>query len=312
MGRNWIRSYTFTAGPAGGLGFSISDLHISFSCSKTEDSTLNNIKIDIWNLNKAHRKMLETKDCQVKLTAGYSGDEKEIFEGYITYGESAKDGADFKTSIECADGRVECRDTQVSTSFTSGVSSRDLFNDIASQMKLPISFGDDVTHIGFPQGYCFVGDAVDSLDKICESTGLSWSIQNGELQIKKSKGTMNKLAQLISDETGLVSVPKKLKQSSENSDSTEENGYEVTFFMNAGININDYVFLKSNEATGLFRVSEININGDNWSGDWVCKAKLLEDNSNPASNATNEAISSASEVASSANSTLRSILGSGG
>ena len=278
MSENWIREYELQAGPAGGNGFKVSDLHISFSLSKTEDETCNDIKIDIWNLNAEHKAMLEQKDCTVKLRAGYRNNVKDIFVGYVTYVEGEKDGADYKTSIECVDGRVECRDTQQSKSYDGSTSSKKVLDDIASDMGIPISYGDDVKHIDFPNGYQFVGNATESLDKVCASAGLSWSIQDGELQIKKNKGTMNRLGYRLSSETGLISIPKKLKQSGENSDSSSnESGYEVTFFMNADIKISDYVYLDSKEAKGYFRVGELSISGDNMSGDWVCKAKLLEE-----------------------------------
>jgi hypothetical protein len=143
-------------------------------------------------------------------------------------------------------------------------------------MKIPISYGIDCKHTIFPNGYEFVGNATESLDKVCESAGLSWSIQDGQLEVKKNKGTMNKFGYRLAPETGLISIPKKLKQSGENSDaSSNENGYEVTFFMNADIKIADYVFLDSKKVKGYFRVGELSISGDNLSGDWVCKAKLL-------------------------------------
>ncbi len=310
MSRNWIREYELIAGPAGDMGFKIKDLHVAFSCEKTEDNTLNNIKIQVWNLNDVHKKMLEQKDCAIELKAGYRGSVKTLFKGYVTYVEGEKDGADYKTSIEAADGRKEVRDTQVSSSFSGSTSSKNLIDDLAGEMNLPVSYGADVKHIDFPNGYNYIGNASDSLDQICESAGLSWSIQDGELQIKKDKGTMNKFGFRLSSETGLISIPKKLKKSGENSDSkADENGYEVTFFMNTDIKISDYVFLDSKEVRGYFRVSELSISGDNWSGDWVCKAKLLEDSG---SGTSGTGVPGANAGGASTTSTLASLTGISG
>ena len=46
--------------------------------------------------------------------------------------------------------------------------------------------------------------------------------------------------------------------------------------MNGAINIDDYVKLESKTVTGFFRVKTLEITGDNITGDWLCKAQLLE------------------------------------
>lgn len=279
MPKNWIRAYELQAGPAGGAGFKITDLKIEFSLSKTEDETNNNITLSIWNLNDEHKAILEQKDCVVVLKAGYQESIKQIFIGYVTLCEGEKDGADYKTSLTIVDGRKECRDTQMSKSYSGQPNSKTLIDDIASEMNITVSYGDDVKHIDFPNGYAFIGPATESLDKICASAGLSWSIQDGTLQIKKDRGTMHMMAYRLSSDTGLIGIPKKIRQSSENTTDNNELGYEVEYFMNADIKINDYVFLDTEKVKGYFRVSELSMSGSNWDGDWLCKAKLLEKNS---------------------------------
>lgn len=53
-------------------------------------------------------------------------------------------------------------------------------------------------------------------------------------------------------------------------------GWDVEYFLNSAINIDDYVKLESETVTGYFRVYSLEISGDNVSGDWICKARLLE------------------------------------
>ena len=50
----------------------------------------------------------------------------------------------------------------------------------------------------------------------------------------------------------------------------------MEYFLNGAINIDDYVKLESDTVTGYFRVYSLEISGDNVSGDWICKARLLE------------------------------------
>ena len=62
--------------------------------------------------------------------------------------------------------------------------------------------------------------------------------------------------------------------------SSEENktqiGWEITYLMNAAIGVNDYIKLESKKASGVFRVSKIKIEGDNFGERWVCTAEILE------------------------------------
>lgn len=276
MAKNWLRAYEITAGPAGGTGFSINSLKINFSLSKTEDETCNNITLSIWNLNAEHRAILDQKDCVVKLRAGYVGDLKDVFTGYVVFAEGENDGADFKTTLTIVDGRVECRDTQVSNTYSGTVNSKTMFDDVASDMGIPIKYADDVEHFDL-EDYSFVGNGTAMLDELCESGGLSWSIQDGNLEIKKKFGTMNQTAYRISPETGMIGMPKKIRLSSENSIDNDEYGYQVTFFLNADIKISDFVYLDSKYVKGYFRVSELSMSGSNLDGDWTCTATLLED-----------------------------------
>lgn len=53
-------------------------------------------------------------------------------------------------------------------------------------------------------------------------------------------------------------------------------GWDVEYLMNAAIDIDDYVHLKSKYVEGYFRVYSVTIDGDNMEGSWTCTARLLE------------------------------------
>ena len=101
-------------------------------------------------------------------------------------------------------------------------------------------------------------------------------MQNGVLQIKKTGSTMTQEVYLLSPETGLIGMPKKVQIASSSSTDQQSVGWDVEFVLNPSINVDDYLRLESRYVTGFFRVSTIQISGDNISGDWVCSARLLE------------------------------------
>lgn len=258
-------------------------LHISFSLEKSEVQSPNTGQITLWNLSPAHLSVLNQKDCTVTLKAGYANSMPLTFVGDITNVITEKDGADTMTKIEAVDGRIALRDSYVTLSYASKIGSKTILEDTAGKMGVPIVFSQTATFVDFP-GYSFVGIAKDSLNKVCATNQLVWTLQNGILQITKPNEPITMRAFLISPDTGLIGIPKSLTKGEKNSGNATSNsatnqaqiGYEIVYLMNAAIGVNDYIQLKSKDVSGNFRVSKLQLEGDNIAGDWLCTAEVLE------------------------------------
>lgn len=282
------RQYRLSAGAAGSEGFEIGEgspmpLHISFSLEKAEVQSPNTAKISLWNLSPAHLAALNQKDCIVTLKAGYGASMPLVFVGTVTNVETQADGADTRTDVEALDGRKELRDTYVTLSYLSSISSKDIIQTVAGQMGLAVVFSEQASFADIPD-YSFVGPGKEALDRICGTNKLVWSIQNGILQVRGPNEPINTRAFLLSPKTGLVDIPKKLAKGEQNSGNAVANsgqnkaqiGWEVVYLMNAAIGVNDYVKLESKKVSGVFRVSKVKIEGDNFGERWTCTAELLE------------------------------------
>lgn len=280
---NWIRAYQLSAGQVGEIGFGTNELHIQFSVEKSDVASPNTAKISIWNLNPAHKAALEEKDCIVTLNAGYRGNTPMVLTGTVTNVVTEDDGADQKTTIDVLDGRKELRDSYVTLGYLQSTDSKLILQDAARQMGLPITFSPGASFKPL-ESYSYVGLAKNVLDKVCASNNLTWTIQNGVIQVTKPNEPISTVAHLISPQTGLIGSPKKLTQSEKNSGSAEENssknkaqaGWEIRYFLNAAIGVNDLVQLQSKAASGIFRVKSVKMQGDNMAGDWICIAKVVE------------------------------------
>ena len=280
---NWIRAYQLSAGQVGEIGFGTNELHIQFSVEKSDVASPNTAKISIWNLNPAHKAALEEKDCIVTLNAGYRGNTPMVLTGTVTNVVTEDDGADQKTTIDVLDGRKELRDSYVTLGYLQSTDSKLILQDAAGQMGLPITFSPGASFKPL-ESYSYVGLAKNVLDKVCASNNLTWTIQNGVIQVTKPNESISTVAHLISPQTGLIGSPKKLTQSEKNSGSAEENssknkaqaGWEIRYFLNAAIGVNDLVQLQSKAASGIFRVKSVKMQGDNMAGDWICIAKVVE------------------------------------
>lgn len=286
---NFIRRYLMKAGKMGHNGFQIGQtstenphaLHISFSVEKSTSETANTAKVQIWNLSPANLNILDTKDCAIELQAGYANHIALILAGNVVTSSTEMDGADRMTEIEVVDGRVALRDTYISISRSGKVNSKEVFDQIAGEMGVSVVYSKGCKFKTLPHGFSYVGAAKTALKKLCKTCGLKWSIQNSVLQIRKPNEAITTRAYLLSPDTGLLEVPKRITISAESDDSSNgksnsQIGYEVKYFLNGAIGVNDYIRLESDKVRGYFRVYKLTIDGDNLEGDWICTAQLLE------------------------------------
>ena len=286
---NFIRRYLMKAGKMGHNGFQIGQtstenphaLHISFSIEKSTSETANTAKVQIWNLSPANLSVLDAEDCVIELQAGYANHIALILAGNVVTSSTEMDGADRMTELEVVDGRVALRDTYVEISRSGRVDSKEVFDEIAGAMGVSVIYSKGCKFKVLPHGFSFVGPAKTALKKLCKTCGLSWSIQNSVLQIRKPNEPITTRAYLLSSDTGLLEVPKRITISSEGDDSSSgksnsQIGYEVKYFLNGAIGVNDYVRLESDKVRGYFRIYKLTIDGDNLEGDWICTAQLLE------------------------------------
>lgn len=251
-------------------------LHINFSLQKTDLESQNTGRVTVWNLNPEHLAALDEKDCILSLRAGYRNRLSLIFAGIVSHTATYLDGADRRTEIEVVDNLVEIRDTYVSVSYNGTVNWKTIFDDVAGQMGVAISYSYNAEFVDIANGFSYVGLARDILTKGCACCDLAWSIQNGIIQVKKPGDVMLKEVYVLSPETGLIGIPTKVVITNDEASDKNTIGWDVQYFLNGAVNIDDYVKVESKDVSGYFRVYSLEISGDNVSGDWLCKARLLE------------------------------------
>lgn len=281
---NFDRQYRLAAGPAGGAGFEVGEtskaqpvaLHVNFSLQKSDLETQNTGRVTLWNLNPSQLAVLNEKDCVVSLKAGYGSKLALIFAGIVSYVSTTIDSADRKTEIEVIDNLVEIRDTYVSVSYNGTVNWKIIFDDVAAQMGVAVSYSYNAEFVDISNGFSFVGLARDIMTKGCKCCNLTWSLQNGVMQVKKPGDVMSREVYVLSPDTGLLGIPARVVITQDEATGKNTLGWDVEYFLNGAINIDDYVKLESETVTGYFRVYSLEISGDNVSGDWICKARLLE------------------------------------
>lgn len=278
---NWMRRYILKAGQKGKKGFEVGNiqsatqdaLHISFSIEKSDAESPNAAKVQIWNLTDQHIKVLESKDCVIELKAGYGDKMVLILLGTITSAITTRSNADRMTELSVVDSFTELRDTYINVSLNGKVNSKTVYNTIANKMGLPIKFGKEVKFKNIPNGYSYVGKAKNALHKIATFNKNVWSIQDGIILVAVPGCAVKTSGYLLSEKTGLIDIPRKITISTDKK--KEKSGWEVKYFLNGAIGVNDTVQLKSDHANGYFRVLKVTMDGDNMEGDWICTAQIV-------------------------------------
>ena len=281
---NWDRQYRFAAGPSGGGGFekgettpvSPSALHINFMVEKADTETANTATISLWNLNPEHLSILNEPNCVVTLRAGYNTRLTLLCVGAVSYIETIMSDGDRETRIEIADGMIEIRDTYVSLSYAGVINTKKIIEDTASEMGVAVTFSYNAQFADLPNGFSFVGAGRVALDKACASSGLQWQIHNGVLLVMMKGDTMSREVFLLTPETGLLGIPKKITYAKDSENAEEQHGWEIEYFLNGAIGIGDYIRLESETVEGYFRVRSIEMDGDNEEGAWMCTAKIIQ------------------------------------
>ena len=286
-------------GESGGKGVSIEDLRFSFTIEKSASSTPNQSVVRIWNMREETRRIVETVNNAVILKAGYAQDTgaQTIFVGVVTRSTTMREGPDWVTELELADGLIAYRDGKASLQFPVGSNALSVVSGISGQFGLPVKPLPDGVTKTYPHGFSFVGRLRDAMNKACDYAGLEWSIVDHEIQVIKKGGVAKKKAIVLSPDTGMIGSPQpEAKTMSDKnaaksgltvdnagvrvkkSDTTktgkkrttlEVQGYSVDSLLQPSINPGSYVQVKSFSIDGeFFRVESVTHRGDTGGGDW--------------------------------------------
>ncbi|OBW92975.1 phage protein [Gallibacterium salpingitidis] len=294
MSNRFLRSYKLVIGKKGQKNGIVIEppLRIEFDIEKDCESKPNENSIKIYNLAPTTRKAIEQPDMRCMLYAGYEQEGNTLLcSGDIATAYSYHDHAEWITELYVLDGLVEIRDTAVSLGYQSGVTSTQIANDIAAKMGVTLVGADNLRSRRWENGFSFYGAARQALDKIVASTGLEWSIQNGELQIVNRKGVTKRSGYVLAKDSGLIGFPERTREAARSKkqdtpskkqdekfafDRQARDGWNVKSLLLAMVNPCDKIKLESQTVTNWFRVEKIKHSGDSHSGDWLSELHLVD------------------------------------
>ncbi|RZL29679.1 MAG: hypothetical protein EOP64_00305 [Sphingomonas sp.] len=247
-------------------------LRIEFDIEKDILPSSNKGGIRITNMNDGNRAALRP-GILATLEVGYAGLMQTLFIGGALKVKTQRQGPDIVTEMECGDGEATIQNTVLDKSYSAGTTLSQVLTDIAAAMQVPSAAAPDGSRFGlavgvpsyvFKRGFTIHGPIRATMDKLCKTFGLDWSLQNNALQIVPKKHHTGETAELLSPRTGLLGVP-------------SFDGRTCTFgsLLNPRLTPGRLVLLQSKAVSGLFKIRKGKWSGDTHGPHWLCEIEAI-------------------------------------
>ena len=187
----------------------IEGLRVQLKVVKTGGSEPNTAEVSVWNLSADTRAAVQVVGAKIIVIAGYESNARQVFSGDVRLVDHTRDGPHWVSKIQAGDGERAFRFASVSESFAPNTPALDVARRLAVLMGLdPGNLTGAVAEaaVTFTQGYSARGRVSRELSRLLDGLGLTWSIQDGRLQVLASDASLDSSV-VVSSTTGLVSSP---------------------------------------------------------------------------------------------------------
>jgi hypothetical protein len=257
-------------------------LDLSFDITKDTTHAPNTAQVRVFNLSPDHRRQIEeTANLRLTVSAGYEDGMTSLFTGDVHVAESrrrrraskkkdgvtiSQEGVDVMTILEAQDAGRAYSSAMIQQSFAAWTSLVDVLR--ACVRAMGIGEGNlasaDVPTTTYAEGTVVSGRAWRELDRLVRSAGLTWSVQDGVLQLLRGSTPLRQTAVRLSSSTGLVGSPAV----------DVDRTVSCTALLIPGLIPGRQVVLESERTSGSYRVKRVNYRGDTAGSDWYANLVL--------------------------------------
>jgi hypothetical protein len=261
MTERFLRDYSLTIGIGAQAVTIVPPFRITFSATKSDDSSLNKMTLKIYNLGDTKRRRLVRDEGDdgyfpLSLSVGYQGKLETVFQGSIETAGSPREGAEFVTSIECLDGGQDFLRGFVSATVTTKSAAFDaILGSMPNTARGKIGSAAEIIR---PK--VLVGNSIAVTQEMLDP-GQQWFIDNERLNILRPNEVVSTFAPVISAATGLLNTPE-----------AEKKTVTLNTMMNPAVKVGGLFRLISVTAphlNGIYKAKTITYSGDTDGNDWT-------------------------------------------
>lgn len=195
-------------------GLDLSALHCKFSVKRSSNMTPNCADIRIYNLDQNTALQIKKQYTKVLIQGGYDSNFGVIFRGNIKQVIIGRESAtDTFVDLNCGDGDLAYNFAIVNASVAGGSSMLDQLNQIAAPMSsLGTALGTQQPAFQptiLPRGKTLWGNSKDYMRNIAQQNGLTWSIQNEQVQFIPQQGYSPGISVVLTSKTGMIGTPQQ-------------------------------------------------------------------------------------------------------
>lgn len=239
-------------------------LRIVFKITKSIQPEPNTADIEVWNLSKESRSLVDGAKLPVRLLVGYGTELFFLFGGDVLHAASQKQGVDWVTKLHLQDGGKKYRGARINVSLAPGTALGDAMQIAASAIGVPT--GNLATHLTnirgglekFSKGLVLSGKAEEQFDKLAQLGGYEWSIQDGQLQVLGPDELAPGQAVSLSANSGLVGTPEV----------GDKGLLKARALLQPGLTPGRLVVMESQSVQGPYRIQKVSYSGDSGGQDW--------------------------------------------
>lgn len=254
----------------------IEQLRVRFRLKKTLRKEPNTGEVVVFNLNSDTRSQLEGKGARLWLEAGYAGYTKQLFVGDVRFIDHRHEGAEWLSCFELGDGERAYAHGRVSASFKAGTSKADVVKELAKQCGWDAGNVSqiyvDIQNEQYANGYTYHGPAWRAFEDVLRPLNLTFSIQNGALQILPLSGYVPGVAIQLDSDHGLLSVHmgSGCHKASAKGKQKKPRMLKIKSLLMPDLSPGTRIDLRSQAHTGIFVAQSVEFEGDTHDREWTC------------------------------------------
>jgi hypothetical protein len=247
----------------------VEHLRVVFKVERSVSKEPNKAEIQIYNLSEEGRARVQKKDAAIVLQAGYPETMAQIFSGEAARVSHVRSGADWVTKIQSGDGEKQFRTARISAAFKGGATPDQIVKALISAMG--VKAGNAISELGngnfakgiteFTHGLTLNGLAQKEMDLFLRSLGLTFSIQDGALQVLRFGQALNAPAVVLNPSSGLIGSPEFAETAKD-----KRTILKIKSLLQPELVPGRKVKLESETKDCVARVDKVTHTGDSWGG----------------------------------------------